>query len=118
MPSSLATMTAGSGASRNEEYDAENAWTTSARRSSRKSSGQYQSWVTSVRTYLTRSSRSKGAGGTGLIGTSQASTASAAAPSIEHALRLHRLPAKNPKRGHDDGDFEAWAGLALNLAYG
>ena len=35
---------------------------------------QYVNWVASVRRYLILTSRANGAGGTGLIGTSQAST--------------------------------------------
>src|SRR4030095_2790265 len=42
---------------------------------------QYQSWVTIVRRYLTPSSRSIGAGGTGSIGTIHAATE----PSLRHA---------------------------------
>jgi hypothetical protein len=38
------------------------------------------------------------------------------APAIQHPLRLHRLAAKNPQRGDDDGDSEGrWQGI-LHMA--
>ena len=94
LPSTRETIIAGSGASRNDQYDAEKICTTLAVCNCLKRRGQYISCVTNVRTNLIRVRTFSHAGGDGLIGTSDVRTFGSRA---QHAINQSAWTACPPR---------------------
>ena len=107
-------MIAGNGASRNDVYDAENTWTTSALASSRRSSGQYASSVATVRTYFSRPAQRSGLGRR-VDGHQPRLDVRIVAPGAEQTVGLDGLAAENSKRWGDHRNLEAHCQISSGL---